>query len=60
MCGDWAFPIDFSYAAQGFAQDFFFVAELGFVGDVLIVAAAAYLEMRARLPWMVPRVRVSQ
>ena len=45
--GDVARPVDAAEAAQSFAENVGFVAQLGLVRNVLVVAAAADAEMRA-------------
>lgn len=45
---DLAGPVDAAEAAESFAKNFNLVLKLAFVGNVLIIAAAAAAEMRAR------------
>ena len=47
MRGDVALPVDAAEAAQSFAENVGFVAQLGLIRNVLVVAAAADAEMRA-------------
>ena len=47
MNSDFAGPFNAADAPKRLAQDFRFVFELRFVGNVLIIAAAADAEMRA-------------
>ncbi len=47
MSCDLARPFNASDSTERLAQDFGFVCELRFVGDVLVIAAAANAKMRA-------------
>lgn len=48
MNRDRPLPADPAYAAEGLAQDLFFVFELRFIRNVLVIASAANSKMRAR------------
>ena len=48
MRGDFASPIQFTVAQQGFPQDGALDFQLGLIVSVLIVAAAAFTKIRAR------------